>query len=443
MDKSRRDFIKKSAIGTAGIGMAGIGMSPESYGNIMGANDRINFGIVGLHGRGKALLKAAAASDNTSIGFVCDVDSRVIEDSTKMVKDVTGKKPKAHEDIRKLLEESDLDAIAVATPDHWHAPMAIMGVQAGKHVYVEKPCSHNPHEGEMLIKAQKDTGKIIQMGNQQRSGPTSQMAMKDIKEGIIGEVYFGKAWYSNRRGPIGTGQKTEVPKWLNWELWQGPAPRRDFQDIWVHYNWHWFWDWGTGEVNNNGTHEIDICRWALGVDYPQKVDSAGGRFHYDDDWAFYDTQVVNYKFPGNKMITWEGKSCNPFGYHGWGRGASLHGTKGTILLDRNNYKAFDMDGNVIKEEQEKETSATTNTVGAGALDTYHMQNFLAAIRTGAKQNSPIDEGHKSNLLCHLGNISQHVGRSLRTCTKTGKIFNDGEAMQMWSRRYEPGWEPKV
>ncbi len=441
MIENRRDFIKKTALGTAGLGLSTI--SAKSYSNILGANDRLNYGIVGIHSRGKANMKAALAVPNTSIAAICDVDSRVLVDVQGRLKEMGKKKAKEYVDYREMLENKDIDVITIATPEHWHAPMAIMGAQAGKHVYVEKPCSHNPWETVALMEVEKKTGKKIQMGNQQRSAPTSIKAIKEIREGIIGDVYFGKAWYSNKRGPIGYGKRVPVPEWLNWDLWQGPAPRRDYQDIWVHYNWHWFWDYGTGEVHNNGTHEIDICRWALGVDYPERVSSEGGRFHYDDDWEFYDTQLVNYRFPENKMITWEGKSCNPFPHHGWGRGSSLHGTKGTILLDRNNYIVYDMDGNVVKHEKEEEESATTNTVGAGALDTYHMNNLANAIRNGEKQHSPISDAGISTQLCHYGNIAQATGDTLHIDTESGKIVGNGKAMQYWKRVYEPGWEPIV
>ncbi len=425
----------------AGAAAISLGLSAKSYGRILGANDRVNFGVAGLNGRGKSLLKSISASSNSTVGFVCDVDSRAVENSKEILKGMSKTPPKGVEDIRKLVEKKDMDALAIATPDHWHAPMTLMGLQAGKHVFVEKPCCHNPREGEMIVEAQKKYGFQVQMGNQQRSGPTSIRAIQDIREGIIGEVYFGKAWYANKRGPIGTGKETQVPKWLNWDLWQGPAPREKYRDNLVHYNWHWFWNWGTGEINNNGTHEIDVCRWALGVDYPISVSSAGGRYHFDDDWEFYDTQVANFEFEGGKMITWEGKSCNSFQYHQRGRGATIHGTKGTALLDRNGIGIFDLEGKVIKEMKEKELSATTDVLGAGALDFYHMQNFLNGIREGETLTAPIGDAYKSNLLCHLGNISQKFGRSLETDPKSGRIKNDDEAAKMWSREYEPEWEP--
>ena len=440
---SRRDFIKKVALGTAGISMGAMGFPASSYARIIGANDRINFAIAGVNNRGKALIKSSLASPNTSIGYICDVDSRVLESVTQMVQELGDKKTKAVVDFRDLVEKKDLDAIAIATPEHWHAPMAIMAAQAGKHVYVEKPCSHNPYEGELLVAVQNKTGKVIQMGNQQRSAPTSIQAVKDIREGIIGTPYFGKAWYSNNRGPIGHGKKVPVPEWLNWELWQGPAPRQDFQDNLVHYNWHWFWEYGTGEIHNNGTHEIDICRWALGVDIPDRVKSSGGRFHYNDDWEFYDTQVVSYEFADDKMITWEGKSCNNFQFYDRGRGATIHGTDGTVLVDRNVYQVYDQKGALVKEMKEEHSSATTNTQGEGALDVYHMTNFVNAIRGKEKPHSPIDEAAITSLLCHYGNISQKMGRTLNIDTKTGHIQNDPEAMKMWRREYAPGWEPSV
>ncbi len=443
MKNTRRTFIKKTIMGSAGLGFSTVSMSARSYSKILGSNDRIGFAIIGLNGRGKALLSAAAKAENTAISCLCDVDSRVYPESIKIAKDITGKSPGTIDDIRQVLEQEDVDAVAIASPDHWHAPMGILAAQAGKLVYLEKPASHNPQEGDWLIKVQNQTGKVIQLGTQQRSAPTSIEIINEIRNGIIGEVYFGKAWYSNRRGPIGLGQKVPVPDWLNWELWQGPAPRREFQDIWVHYNWHWFWDWGTGEVNNNGLHELDICRWALDVDYPVKVISSGGRYHYDDDWEFYDTQIVNYEFPGNKMMSWEGKSCNPFQFYDRGRGATIHGTNGTALIDRNGYIVYDMKGNVIRNREESESSATLNTVGAGGLDNYHMANFLNAIRKGEKLNAPIDQGVKSTTICHLGNISQKLGRTLNIDASTGKIMGDGQAMLMWGRNYEPGWEPNT
>ena len=439
--ESRRAFIKKSALATAGLSMA---TSALSYSRIIGSNDRINFGVAGLNGRGNALGSAILAAKNASISYICDVDRRTFGRYKERMAAIAPRlKMKEIEDFREMVEKKDVDAVAIATPEHWHAPMAIMAVKAGKDVYVEKPCGHNPREGELLVEAQRKYAKTIQMGNQQRSAVTSIQAIADIHAGAIGEVYYGKAWYANQRGPIGNASKVPVPDWLNWELWQGPAPRQAYEDIWVHYNWHWHWKWGTGEINNNGTHEIDICRWALQVDFPTKVSSSGGRYHYNDDWQFYDTQIANFEFGEGKMISWEGKSCNPAEIYGRGRGAAIYGKDGYAILDRNGAVFYNNKGEVTKELKEGAANATLDTVGESALDVNHMDNFLSAIRESTPLHSPIDEGHKSILLCHLGNISQRYGRALNTNPQNGRIIGDDEAMTLWSREYEPGWEPEV
>lgn len=437
-NKSRRDFIKTTAVGAAGLA---IPISASSYSRIIGANDRINMAVAGINGRGRGHIYAAKALNKYfQVTALCDVDSRVFDKVRKEFPDYLTSNTKNYTDVRKLLENKDIDVLSIATPDHWHAPMAIMAMNAGKHVFLEKPCSHNPQEGEWLMEVQKSTGKVLQIGNQQRSAPTSQAVIRDIKEGIIGKAYYGKAWYANTRGSIGIGKAAKVPEWLDWELFQGPAPRREFKDNIVHYNWHWFWNWGTGEINNNGLHEMDICRWALGVDFPNEVSSSGGRYCFEDDWQFYDTQVANFQFEGGKMITWEGRSCNGHAFFGKGRGATIHGTKGTVMLDRGGYEVYDKSGKLVKKENERSASATLDVLGIGGLDNLHMYNFMKAIQEGTRLNSPIDEAHKSTLLCHLGNMSQKFNKTLKIDTKTGKP-QDKEAMTLWSREYEEGWKP--
>ncbi len=349
-------------------------------------------------------------------------------------------------DIHELVKKKDVDALIIAAPDHWHTPAAILGVTNGKHVYVEKPCGQNPHEGELITQAYAKYGKLIQMGNQRRSMPQIIDTVKQVREGIICNAYYAKAWYNNNRKSIGIGKKIPVPSTLNFELWQGPAPRKDYQDNLVHYNWHWFWHWGTGEACNNGTHEIDTCRWFLGVDYPTKVTSSGGRYAFKDDWQTPDTQVASFEFAENKAISWEGKSCNNYpGEGGAGRGFIIYGDKGTLVNHGNDdYAIYDYDNKLVKQLKSEVDSQANNTVSAnGNLDFYHFHNFIDSVRGTAKLTSPVTEGHKTVLLCHLANISQRTGRTLHCNPRDGHILNDEEAMKLWRRTYEKGWEPVV
>ena len=440
-DNKRRSFLKKSALGGAAIALP---FSAKSYANIIGANDRIHMGVTGINSRGGAHIRAAGLSGmDARVNALCDVDNRLFGKTINSFYNLNSGDITNYGDFRKMLENKDLDVITIATPDHWHAPMAIMALNAGKHVYLEKPFSHNPQEGEWIIKVQKKTGKILQVGNQQRSSPTSNEVINDIKQGLIGNPYYAKAWYSNSRKSIGKGKETTVPEWLDWNLWQGPAPRKAYKDNYVHYNWHWFWHWGTGELNNNGLHELDIARWALGVDIPNLVASTGGRYHFQDDWEFYDTQLASFEFDEGKSINWEGRSCNEHPqFFGKGRGTAIYGTEGSVILDRNGYQVFDMDNNVVKEGSEKQKSATTNTQGIGGLDGYHFKNFFDGIRFGAELNSPPVEAHKSTLLCHLGNMAQRFGGSLDIDTVSGKPYSK-KAMKLWGREYEQGWVPQI
>jgi predicted dehydrogenase len=267
-----------------------------------------------------------------------------------------------------------------------------------------------------------------------------------VHEGIIGNAYFAKGWYANNRKPIGIGKKIAVPANLNWDLWQGPAPREDYRDNLVHYNWHWFWNWGTGEACNNGTHEIDCMRWALGVDFPTKVTSGGGRYAAKDDWQTPDTQTITFEFGSNKSIAWEGISCNNYSVQGSGRGFVIYGDKGTLVnKGGDDYKIFDAANKLIAEAKDAAATDTINPLGPGEnLDGYHFRNFIEAIRKDTPLNGEVAEGHKSVLLCHLGNISQRVGRTLHcNPNEGGKIINDKEAQKLWGRDYQPGWEPKV
>jgi predicted dehydrogenase len=410
----------------------------------------VRVGIMGVNGRGNALAQSFARIAGSEVTYICDVDSRAVTKTIAAVSELRNgsslqqRRPTGVTDVRRVLDDPDVDALVIAAPDHWHAPATIMALQAGKHVYVEKPCSHNAREGELLVEAQRKYDRVVQMGNQQRSAPRSIEIIQEIRDGLIGRPYYARAWYANTRGTIGHGQIAPVPEWLDYELWQGPAPRTPYKDNVVHYNWHWFWRWGTAEINNNGAHEIDVCRWALGVDYPTRVTSAGGRYHFaEDDWEMVDTQIAAYDFPEDKTLVWEGRSCNGRPVEGRGRGSSIHGEKGTVVLDRNGYVVYDNDNNEVRRNLRPQQDSGLDVRGAGPLTDLHIENFLETIRGQATQTAPIDQGHTSVLLCHLGNIAQRTGRALDCDPSNGRIMNNAEAMKLWSRDYEPGWELKV
>jgi predicted dehydrogenase len=447
MSNNRRSFIKKAFAGTAALSVGGIlpGFSAKSYGNILGANERIGVAIMGVNSRGLALANNFASQANCQVLHICDVDRRAAEKCIASVENVQKKKPKATPDFRNALEDKKLDALVVAAPDHWHAPAAILACKAGKHVYLEKPCSHNPQEGEMVTAAAAKYNRVIQMGNQRRSWPNVMAGINDLKSGIIGRPYFAKTWYTNNRPTIGKGKEAAVPDWLNYDLWQGPAPHQPFRDNLIHYNWHWFWNWGTGEALNNGTHMVDLARWGLGVEYPVRVTSAGGRYRYQDDWQTPDTQVLTLEFDNNTSIVWEGRSCNGFPIEGSTVGVIFYGDKGVLKMDGgNSYTVYDLSNKVLKEvKNEVPVDARNLSDPAQQLDALHIQNFFDSISKGVKPHSEIVGAHQSTLLCQLGNIALRTGHTLTTDPKNGHILNDKEALQYWSREYQPGWEPNV
>ena len=439
----RRDFIKSTGFAAAGIGLSGLAM-PSVFANGMPSN-KVVVAVAGVNGRGSGMAKLFARQPDCEVGYICDVDERAMTKTIESVGQVQGRKPKAEKDFRKALEDKGVDAFFIATPDHWHAPAAIIGCAMGKHVYVEKPISHNPNEGELLVKAARKYNRLVQMGAQRRSGTGIMQMIADIRAGIIGNVYMAKTWYANGRGPS-FYKEAPVPSWLDYNLWQGPAPRRPYKDGLVHYNWHWLWHWGTGEALNNGTHEVDVARWGLGVEFPVRVSSLGGRYAFKDDWETPDTQTISIEFPENKLILWEGRSCNKFKVNGADRGVIFYGETGTIINPGgNSYTVYDMSGKVIKDSKDATDSQdTTNTASAGEnLDQMHIANFLDCVRTGKMPNADCEIGRRSTLLVQLGNISWRTRQTLNIDPKTGHILNNPEAQKLWGREYEKGWEPKV
>jgi predicted dehydrogenase len=437
---TRRKFLDTLAAGAAGLAVAS---TAKSYAQILGANDRLNFAVIGLNSRAYAHLSALKANEDAArISHVCDVDSNILKKFADDTARELGYAPAMDKDFRHILQMKEVDAITIATPDHWHAPMAIAALEAGKHVYVEKPCSHNPAEGAMLVEAQRKYGKLAQMGTQQRSSAHTIEIVGKIHNGLIGRAYFAKAWYSNVRKSIGVGKEAPVPAQLDWDLWQGPAPRRPYTDNIQPYNWHWFRTYGTGETLNNGTHEVDVCRWALGVDFPQRVTSSGGRYHFHDDWQFYDTLVTSFDY-GDKMISWEGKCCQGMKFYNRDRGSAIMGTTGTVIVDRDGYEVYDLKGNKTGEFQTGKGTASADLVGRDSMTDAHFANFIAGIRKGEKLNAPVSIGNIAVTMLQLSNISWEVNRELHLDAKDGKIQNDAEAMKMWGREYEQGWAPHL
>jgi len=445
---SRRHFVASSIASGAALTMAGGSTlrAQSASDKIVIAVAGVRMGEPGFSGRGPELIQKFSGVPGVEIKYVIDVDSRSLGPAAAFTEKKTGKAPKTETDFRRVLEDKDVDALLIATPDHWHAPMAIMAAKAGKHVYVEKPCSHNPREGEILVEAAAKYKRVVQMGNQRRSIGNVQQMIQELHEGVIGKVFLANCFYSRRRQPIGFGKKVAPPAELNWDLWQGPAPRTAFRDNLHPYNWHWFWHWGTGEALNNGTHLLDVARWGLNVKLPTRVNSMGGRWHDVglDYWECPDTQEIQLEFEGGRGITWFGRSTSTYGAPGYkSNGIIFLGSKGTLDYDGSvSYTVYDLNNKPVKKVTSERRTDLANS-GDPGLGDNHADNFIDTIRGKAKLNAPIEEGFVSTLLAQLGNISHRTGRSLKTNPANGHIIGDAEAMKLWSREYEKGWEPKA
>lgn len=440
---SRRDFLDTLAHGAAGLALTS---TAKSYGQIIGSNDRVNFAIMGVRWRGYAHLAGLKANKDTArVSHACDVDSNILAKFLGVAEQQLGYTPTGDRDFRNVLQQKDVDAVAIATPDHWHTPMAIAALQAGKHVYLEKPCSHNPAEGALLVEAQRKYQKYVQQGTQERSCSHTIEAIDKIHNGLIGKPYFVRVWYSNTRKGIGFGKEVPVPSNLDWDLWQGPAPRRPYKDNIHPYNWRWFRHWGTGEAGNNGTHDVDLARWALGVDYPKSVVARGGRYQLKDDQQFYDTLAVDFDY-GDQVISWECRSCNGMKYLDRDTGLIVMGTTGSVLIygdGGDGYEVFDLKGNRTGVFKLDDSIPFFNKLDGDIATDAHFANLIAAIRNGEKLHAPISEGNKAVTLMHLSNISWELNRDLRISQEDGKIQNDEEAMKLWGREYENGWAPHL
>ena len=439
---NRREFIK------TGSGAFFIAAAGRAFGDGAPSN-RVRLAIMGCHanGRGYAIMKATIGLPGIEYACVCDVDSRARAAAAQLVKDMTGVTPRIEKDFRKVLEDPTIDGFVVATPDHWHAPAANLIMKAGKAVYVEKPCCFCPREGEILIETQRKTGMVFQMGNQRRSVKAMDEAQAKIRAGIIGEPRWAKCWYSTRRAPIGIGKVVPVPEWLDWDLWQGPAPRAEFKDNLVHYNWHWRRRYGTGECGNNAVHYIDDARRAIQGVWPELVTSTGGRLvHSGDDWEWFDCQNATWRFPGGKMITWEGSSSMRMNAGEAQDGCVVYGLEGAVKFVDAAITHYDLKGKAVEQWPVQTVSSEDRTGAGDPMTISHVKRYVEAVRAQDPKLScsPVEEGVRTTFLCHAANIAQTTGETVRIDPATGKLVNGSAAAEaLWSREYEPGWEMKA
>lgn len=399
--------------------------------NIIRAEDanpsgRLRVGVMGLS-RGLAHIQSFTKVPNVEIAYVCDVDSERLAAGAALVEKLSGKKPKAVADFRRILEDKEIDALSIATPNFWHAPATILACQAGKHVYVEKPGSYCAGEAERMVAVAGEHNRHVQLGTQRRSYSKTREAIARLQNGDLGALRTGRSWYTNTRQSIGKGKPAAVPANIDYDLWQGPVETRPYQDNLIHYNWHWFWHWGNGELGNNGVHALDIIRWGLGAELPVKATCAGGRYHFDDDQETPDTTTAVFDF-GAASAIWEGSSCHaraadklPF--------VRFYGDKGSMDIDSgNSYRIYDGGGKVTEEVKDE------------SGDVPHFANFADAIRDGVALNAPIADSYRSAMLCHYGNISFRTGATVNIQPESGKILSPVVDAGLWQRPYREGWE---
>ncbi len=444
---TRRKFIGKTLLGGTAIAVSSsaMGMAASSYRRIIGSNDRLNVAIAGLGRRLGAYYDPIAKKEaNVQLLYLCDVMKKQREEALQRFSEHIDYKPKLENDIRKVIADPKVDVLINATPDHWHAPGTIMAVKGGKHVYVEKPASHNMYENEMLVQAAKKYDKVVQMGTQQRSSDHTIEVINEIHNGAIGTPYKAVAFFVSGRGEVPVQKKASVPQGLDWELFQGPAPRRQYTEETWDYNWHWYgWDYGTAESGNNGTHELDVARWAMDVDFPHRAEVQAAKRHFlEDGWEMYDTMEATFGFAGDKVIQWDGKSRNKYSTYGYGRGTIIYGSEGSVVVDRDMYKQFDRSGELIREKTSASTEAGTALGGGGDMSTTHVLNFFDAVRGKSKLTASIEDGSITMAMVHYSNIAYRIGKGFDIDEKTGRML-DEDAMKLWKRDYEQGWEPKL
>jgi predicted dehydrogenase len=393
-------------------------------------SDRIRLAVIGVRGRGRGVGLNFARLSQCQVTHVCDVNEPLMAPYAKQVADVQKTTPKCVQDLREVLNDKSVDAIVVTTPDHWHALATIWGCQAGKHVYVEKPVSNNVFESHQAVEAARKYKMVVQTGTQSRSVPHYKEAIEYVRSGKLGTVHMAKAWNSQLRRRVEAVKDSPVPKGLDWNIWQGPAPERPYNDRRYSYGWRWFWDYGTGDMGNDGVHDLDIVRWGLGVATPSSVSCTGAKLFFDGDiQETPDTQVVTFTFPESKAVmVYEQRLWSPYHQEGFENGAAFYGTEAYMLLGRNGWKVVGRKNAVVLDKKEKFS------------DFPHLENFLSCIKSGKRPNCDIEDGHRSTLLAHLGNISYRVGRPFTFDGKTETIPGDEKANALLKRPGRKGFE---
>lgn len=424
-EQTRRDFVRNTAMGAA-AGVVMVGTSKTSW---AGANDKIRVAQIGINGRGKDHLQGMLSQDGVEVVTLCDIDSNLFEPRIKNFFEKRSlKTPKTEVDMRKVFEDKDIDAVMIATPNHWHSLAAIWALQAGKNVYVEKPCSHNVFEGNKLVEAAKKYGKVVQHGSQIRSNPSIQKAIRELNEGVIGEVYMARGLCYRWRGDIGIKEDCPIPEGVDYDKWLGPAPERPFNPNRFHYNWHYVWDYGNGDIGNQGVHQMDVARWGLGVELPSKVTSMGRMLLFDDQKEVPNVITTAFDFPNagkkGKMLVFDTRPWCTNDEKGAKVGVIFYGSDGYMVIDSyEHYKVYLGEKGTPGPEGEEEGD--------------HYKNFVDCIRanTPDKVNAPIQEGATSSALCHLGLISAKLDRSLSFDPAKCDFVGDAEASKMLTPPY--------
>ena len=441
----RRTFVQKMAVASAGT-VASVPLAKSAWAS--SPNESVNIAVIGIRSRGKNHYQALAKVPNVNIVAICDIDQRLIPEAVAEIEKLTGKKPAVETEYRKILENKDIDAVSIATPNHWHALMTIWACQAGKDVYVEKPVSHTLVEGRKMVEAARKYNRVVQTGTQARSQTATRNAMQFMNDGGLGKVYMARGLCLKPRGSIGHVQNSEIPAGVDWNTFLGPAPYRPFNLNRFHYKWHWFWDTGCGDLGNQGIHQADIARWALGKrTHPVRIKGTGGYFIWDSDQETPNMQQLEFEYDDGSILQFEVRGLGTNAEAGIRVGDLIYGSKGWMSMENEDVgtsKVFLSDINIrpdgYSSYKENEGPVLTNDIPAEATSLVnHFTNFISCVKSRKWQdlNAEIMEGHLSTSLCHLGNIATRLNRTLYFNPGAEKFVNDPEADDYLTKIYRP------